>query len=60
MFLVQTEYNLVSKSFIICHHHFLNKNDFLARHTHTDCLECDSNQFTNRLCSVSVSENKTG
>ena len=38
-------------------HQFLNKNDFLPRRTH--CLICDSNQFTNRLCGVKVSENKT-
>ena len=37
---------------------FLNKNAFLARHTH--CLVCDCNQFTNRLCGVELSENKTG
>ena len=47
MAVCKSEGNPVSKSF---HHNFLNKNDFLARHTH--CLVCDSNQFTNRLCGV--------
>ena len=51
--------NLVSKSFIRCHHNVLNKNDFFARPT-GHIVWYVVLMFTNLVSDVKVSENKTG
>ena len=51
--------NLVSKSFIICHHNVLNKNNFLAGPAGY-IVWYGVLMFTNRLSDIKVSENKTG
>ena len=55
VFVVQTG-NPVSKSFIIRHHHFSNKNDFLARPT--QCLVRGSDVYKSCV-RFKVSENRT-